>query len=98
MCVKCSNLNSTELMNINPILNRGVNLYFIKPLLNLIKISLVVPFILKVAGNEKEGGSRRWQMIGIGLRPRRSRLVCLINLLSSLILCIYVSAPVEQNQ
>ncbi len=26
---------------------------------------------LKVVGNEKEGGSGRWQMIGIGLGPRR---------------------------
>ncbi len=34
---------------------------------------------LKVVGNEKEGGSRRWQMMGIGLRPRRSRFVCLTN-------------------
>ncbi len=53
---------------------------------------------LKVVGNEKEGWSRRWQMIGIGLRPRRSRFVCLIILLSSLILCISVSAPVKQNE
>ncbi len=53
---------------------------------------------LKVVGNEKEGGSRRWQMIGIGLRPRRSRFVCLIILLSSLILCISVSAPGKQNE
>ncbi len=43
---------------------------------------------LKVVGNEKEGGSRRWQ---IGLRPGRSRFVCLIILLSSLILCIFWS-------
>ncbi len=53
---------------------------------------------LKVVGNEKEGGSGRWQMIGIGLGPRRSRFVCLLILMSSLILCIYVSAPVKQNQ
>ncbi len=45
----------------------------------------------------KRGGSRRWQMIGIGLRPRRSRFVCLIILLS-LILCISVSAPVKLNE
>jgi hypothetical protein len=25
---------------------------------------------LKVVGNEKEGGSRRWTMMGIGLGPR----------------------------
>jgi hypothetical protein len=37
---------------------------------------------LKVVGNEKEGGSARWQMIAIGL----------LILLSSLILCISVSA------
>jgi hypothetical protein len=53
---------------------------------------------LKVVGNEKEGGSRRWQMMGIGLRPRRSRFVCLKILLSSLILCISVSAPVKKNE
>ncbi len=53
---------------------------------------------LKVVGNEKEGGSRRWQMIGIGLRPRRSRFVCLIILLLSLILSISVSAPVKKNE
>ena len=53
---------------------------------------------LKVVGNEKEGGSRRWQMIGIGLRLRRSRFVCLLILLSSSILCISVSAPVKQNE
>jgi hypothetical protein len=47
---------------------------------------------LKVVGDEKEGGSGRWQMTGIGLRPRRSRSVCLLILLSSLILCISVSA------
>jgi hypothetical protein len=35
-------------------------------------------WFLKVVGNEKEGGSGRWQMIGIGLRPRRSRFVCLL--------------------
>jgi hypothetical protein len=34
---------------------------------------------LKVVGNEKEGGSGRWQMIGIGLGPRRSRFVFLLN-------------------
>jgi hypothetical protein len=32
-------------------------------------------------------------MIGIGLRPRRSRFVCLIILLSSLILCIFRFRP-----
>jgi hypothetical protein len=53
---------------------------------------------LKVVGNEKEGGSRRWQMIGIGLKPRRSRFVCLIILLLSLILSISVSAPVKKNE
>jgi hypothetical protein len=53
---------------------------------------------LKVVGNEKEGGSRRWQMIGSGLRPRRSRFVCLIILLLSLILSISVSAPVKKNE
>jgi hypothetical protein len=54
---------------------------------------------LKVVSNEKEGGgSRSWQMIGIGLSPRRSRFVCLIILLSSLILCIFVSFPVKQNE
>jgi hypothetical protein len=53
---------------------------------------------LKVVRNEKEGGSRRWQMIGIGLRPRLSRFVCLLILLSSLILYISVSAPVKQNE
>jgi hypothetical protein len=34
---------------------------------------------LKVVGNEKEGGSGRWQMIGIGPGPRRSRFVFLLN-------------------
>ncbi len=53
---------------------------------------------LKVVGNEEEGGSRRWQMIGIGLGLRRSRFVCLLILLSSLILFISVSAPVKQNE
>jgi hypothetical protein len=53
---------------------------------------------LKVDGNEKEGGSRRWQMIGIGLGLRRSRFVCLLILLSSSILCISVSAPMKQNE
>jgi hypothetical protein len=53
---------------------------------------------LKVVGNEKEGGSRQWQMIGIGLRPRRWRFVSIIILLLSLILCISVSAPVKQNE
>jgi hypothetical protein len=33
---------------------------------------------LKVVGNEKEGGLGR-QMIGIGLGPRRSRFVFLLN-------------------
>jgi hypothetical protein len=33
----------------------------------------------QVVGNEKEGGSGRWQMIGIGLGPRRSRFVFLLN-------------------
>ncbi len=28
---------------------------------------------LKVVSNEKEGGPGRWQIIGIGLGPRRSR-------------------------
>ncbi len=35
--------------------------------------------MLKVVGNEKEGGSGRLQMIGIGLGPRRSRFVFLLN-------------------
>jgi hypothetical protein len=39
---------------------------------------------LKVVGNEKEGGSGRWQTIGIGLGPRRSMLFWLLVLLSSL--------------
>ncbi len=34
---------------------------------------------LKVVGNEKEGGSGRWQMIVIGPGPRRSRFVFLLN-------------------
>ncbi len=67
---------------------------------------MMLPFVIqmfqdqpiKVVGIEKEGGSRSWQMIGIGLRPRRSRFVCLIILLSSLILCISVSAPIKQNE
>jgi hypothetical protein len=51
---------------------------------------------LKDVGNEKEGGSGKWQMKG--LRPRQTRFVCLLILLSSLILCISVSAPVKKNQ
>jgi hypothetical protein len=46
------------------------------PLLNHLFSLWSIP--LKVVGNEKEGGSRRWQMIGLGLRPRRSRFVCII--------------------
>jgi hypothetical protein len=57
-----------------------------------------ITLALKVVGNEKEGGSRQWQMIGICLRPRPSRFVCIIILLLSLILCISVSAPVKQNE
>ncbi len=53
---------------------------------------------LKVVGNEKEGGSGRWQMIGIGLGTRRLRFVFLLIFLSSLILCISISAPLKQNQ
>jgi hypothetical protein len=42
------------------------------------------PLPLKVVGNEKEGGSGRWQRIGIGLGPRRSIFFWLLILLSSL--------------
>ncbi len=59
----------------------------------------LVKIDLKVVRNEKGGGgSRRWQMIGIGLRPRRSRFVCLIILPLSLILSISVSAPGKKNE
>ncbi len=47
----------------------------------------------KVVGNEKEGRSGRWQMIGIGLGQRRSRFVCLWILLSSLILKYFRFRP-----
>ncbi len=53
---------------------------------------------LKVVGNEKKGGSERCQTITICLWPRRSMFFSLLILLSSLILCISVSAPVKQNQ
>jgi hypothetical protein len=53
---------------------------------------------LKVVGNEKEGGSERCQTFTICLGPRRSMFFSLLVLLSSLILRISVSAPVEQNE
>jgi hypothetical protein len=55
-------------------------------------------YALKVVGNEKVGGSEMCQSVPIWLGPRRSRFVCLLILLSSLILCISVSAPVKQNE
>jgi hypothetical protein len=48
--------------------------------------------ILKVVGNEKEVGTERCQTFTICLRPRRSMFFSLLILLSSLILCISVSA------
>ena len=59
------------------------NVFFLKYSPNLLA--------LKVVGNEKEGGSGKWQIIGIGLGLRRSMFVCLLILLSSLTLCISVS-------
>ncbi len=53
---------------------------------------------LKVVGNEKVGGSRMCQTVPIWLGPRRSMFFSLSILLSSLILCISVSAPVKQNE
>ncbi len=38
---------------------------------------------LKVVGNEKEGGSGRWQTIGIDLEPQRWMFFWLLILLSS---------------
>jgi hypothetical protein len=49
-------------------------------------------FDLKVVGNEKEGGSGRWQTIGIGLGLRRSIFFWLLILLSPLFQCISPSA------
>jgi hypothetical protein len=54
--------------------------------------------VLKIVGNKKEEGSGKWQMVKIGLGPRRSRFVSLLILLSSLILCISISAPAKLNQ
>ncbi len=45
----------------------------------------------KVVGNEKEGGWGMCLSVPIWLGPRRSRFVCLLVLLSSLILGISVS-------
>ncbi len=59
------------------------NVFFLKYSPNLLA--------LKVVGNEKEGGSGKWQMIGIGLGLRQSIFVCLLILLYSLTLCISVS-------
>jgi hypothetical protein len=53
---------------------------------------------LKVVGNEKVGESGMCQTVPIWLGPRRSRLVSLSILPSSLILSISVSAPVKQNE
>ncbi len=56
------------------------------------------PNVLKVTGNEKEGGSGKCQTFAICLGPRRLRFFSLLISLSSLILCISVSAPVKQNE
>jgi hypothetical protein len=53
---------------------------------------------LKVVGNEKVGRSGMYQSVPIWLRPRRSRFVCLLISLLSLILRISVSAPVKQKE
>jgi hypothetical protein len=53
---------------------------------------------LKVVGNQKVGGSEMCQSVPICLGPRRSMFFSLLILLSSLILCISVSAPVKQNE
>ncbi len=60
-------------------------------------IGFIQNCVLKVVSNEKEGGSRRWQMIGIGLRPRRSRFVCLIMLLLSLIFIYFRFRPSKEK-
>ncbi len=54
--------------------------------------------LLKVVGNQKVGGSGMCQSVQICLRPWRSMFFSLSTLLSSLILCISVSAPVKQNE
>jgi hypothetical protein len=52
---------------------------------------------IKVVGNEKDGGSGKYQTFAICLGPRRSMFFSLI-VLSSVILYISVSAPVKQNE
>jgi hypothetical protein len=52
---------------------------------------------LKVDGNEKVGGSGMCQTVPMCHGPQRSMFFSLSILLSSLILCISVSAPVKQN-
>ncbi len=59
------------------------------------RISIEKTFF-KVVGNEKVGGSGMCQTVPIWLGPRRSRFVSLSILPSSLILSIFVSAPVKQ--
>jgi hypothetical protein len=69
------------------VLNNKYDIYKIK------KFIVVV-----VDSNEKVRGSGKCQSVPIWLGPRRSRFVSLSILLSSLILCISVSAPVMQNE
>ncbi len=55
--------------------------------------------LLKVVGNEKEGGGQeggKWWELASDRGDRG--LFALLILLSSLILCISVSAPVKQNE
>jgi hypothetical protein len=52
---------------------------------------------LKVICNEKEGGPGRLQTFAIGLGPWRSRFVCLLIWLSSLILIYFRFRQVKQN-
>jgi hypothetical protein len=48
--------------------------------------------VLKVVCNKNQGGSGRWHVFGIGIGSWRSMFFCRLILLSSLFLCISVSA------
>ncbi len=56
-------------------------------------VSSVHTTALKVVGNEKVGGSGMCQSVPIWLRPRRSRFVSLLILLSSLIVSTVFPFP-----
>ncbi len=48
---------------------RSQNIEYLSVFESAIKTHLLVHSVLKVVGNEKVGGSRRWHMIDISLGP-----------------------------